>query len=84
MKKSRFSDDQITTILSEAKAGASTKKICCQYDISNATFYKWRKRFGEQSTLKTSSQEQGGNQVAQRPSRARKKCAVDSPDVSPA
>ena len=46
MKRSRFSDEQIIGILKEHQAGASTKDLCRKHGISDATFYKWRSRFG--------------------------------------
>lgn len=46
MKKVRFTDEQITGVLSEAKAGVSTSEICRKHGISSVTFYAWRKKFG--------------------------------------
>ncbi len=46
MKKSRFSDGQIIGILKEAEAGTPVPDLCRIHGISNATFYKWRAKFG--------------------------------------
>jgi putative transposase len=46
MKKSRFSDSQIIGILKEAEAGTPVPELCRTHGISNATFYKWRAKFG--------------------------------------
>ena len=46
MRKSRFSDEQITGILKEHQAGLGTAELCRRHGISDATFYKWRSRFG--------------------------------------
>ena len=46
MRKSRFTDEQIISILKQADAGGSTKELCRKHGISPNTFYAWRKRFG--------------------------------------
>lgn len=46
MKKSRFSDSQIIGILKEAESGTPVPELCRVHGISNATFYKWRAKFG--------------------------------------
>ena len=46
MKKSRFSDSQIISILNQAEAGAPVPELCREHDFSSATFYKWRAKFG--------------------------------------
>ena len=46
MKRSRFTEEQIIGILREHQAGAKTADICRKHGISDATFYKWRSRFG--------------------------------------
>lgn len=44
--KKRFSDEQIISILKEAEAGLAVKELCRKYNISDAAFYTWRKKFG--------------------------------------
>ena len=46
MRKSRFSDEQIIAILKEHAAGLGTADLCRRHGISDATFYKWRSRYG--------------------------------------
>ena len=46
MKRSRFSDEQIIGILKEHQAGLSAAELCRKYGISDATFYKWRSKYG--------------------------------------
>ncbi len=46
MKTSRFTDSQIIAILKQAEAGSPIPELCREHGISNATFYKWRAKFG--------------------------------------
>ena len=46
MARKRHTEEQIIGILKEAEAGAKTMDICRQYGISDATFYKWKAKFG--------------------------------------
>ena len=46
MKKSRFSDEQIIGFLKQAEAGAAPKDLGRKHGFSDATFYKWRSKFG--------------------------------------
>ena len=46
MKGSRFTESQIVAILKEADAGMLVKDICRKHGISDATYYKWKSKFG--------------------------------------
>lgn len=46
MKKSKFSDAEILSILKRAEAGVPVQNLCRDNNISTATFYKWRTKFG--------------------------------------
>ena len=44
--KRRFTDEQIIGILNQHEAGASAAELCRQHGMSDATFYKWRSKYG--------------------------------------
>ena len=46
MKRSRFSEEQIIGILKEHRAGLGAKDLCRKHGVSDATFYKWRSKYG--------------------------------------
>tara|TARA_R110000787_G_scaffold286351_2_gene404328 strand:+ start:1845 stop:2003 length:159 start_codon:yes stop_codon:yes gene_type:complete len=49
MKKSRFSESQIVSILKEADRGLKVEAICRQHGISSATYYHWKSKYGGMS-----------------------------------
>ncbi len=44
--KRRFSEEQIISILKQQESGITTGELCRQHNISSATFYKWKAKFG--------------------------------------
>ncbi len=46
MKRSRYSDSQIISILKQAEGGTPVTELCREHGMSDATFYKWRAKFG--------------------------------------
>lgn len=46
MKRNRFTEEQIIGILKEQEAGAKGTDLCRKHGISNATFYKWKAKYG--------------------------------------
>jgi len=46
MKKARYTDSQILVILKQNEQGVSVSDLCREHAMSDATFYKWRSKFG--------------------------------------
>ena len=46
MRRSRYTEEQIIGILKQHQAGLGAKELCRKHGISDATFYKWRSKFG--------------------------------------
>ncbi len=46
MKTSKFTDSQIMSILKQAESGTPIATLCREHGMSNATFYKWRAKYG--------------------------------------
>ena len=46
MKRSRFTEHQIFSILKETEAGASVKEVCRRHGVSSGTYYKWKSKYG--------------------------------------
>lgn len=46
MKKQRFTDSQIMSILKQAEGGIPVAELCREHGMSAASFYKWRSKYG--------------------------------------
>ena len=44
--KRRLTDQQIISMIREQEAGLRTSEVCRKYGISDATFYKYKGKFG--------------------------------------
>lgn len=50
MKKSRYTETQIFQILKEAESGILVPELCRKHGMSDASFYKWRAKYGGMDT----------------------------------
>ena len=46
MRKSLFTEAQIIGILKQAEAGRMVTDLCREHGITQATFYRWRSKYG--------------------------------------
>ena len=46
MKKSKFTEAQIMSILKQAESGIAVPELCREHGMSSASFYKWRAKYG--------------------------------------
>lgn len=46
MRKSRFTDEQITAVLNDSRGGMATSEVCRKHGITTKTLYAWRSKFG--------------------------------------
>ena len=46
MRKSKFTEHQIVSILKQHEAGVQVADLCREHEISNATFYQWKAKYG--------------------------------------
>jgi len=46
MKRKRFSEEQIITILKQAESGLPIPELIRQHGISEGTYYRWKSKYG--------------------------------------
>ena len=46
MKRSRFSEEKIVSILREPQRGMKVKDVCARHNISEQTYYGWKRKYG--------------------------------------
>ena len=46
MKRTRFNEHQIITILKEAESGAKVADLCRRHGLSPSTYFNWKSKYG--------------------------------------
>ena len=46
MKRTKFTESQIVAAIKKQESGVSTKDVCRELGISEATFYNWKAKYG--------------------------------------
>ena len=46
MKRTRFTEEQIAFALRQVEGGVAVKEVCRKLQVSEQTFYRWKKKFG--------------------------------------
>ena len=46
MRKSRYTEEQIAMALRQAEAGTPVQEICRKLEVSEQTFYRWKRKYG--------------------------------------
>jgi len=46
MRKSKYSEHQIIALLKAVEAGRTVKDVCREHELSEATYYKWKAKYG--------------------------------------
>ena len=46
MKRSKFSEHQIISILKAVESGRTVSDVCREHEIAHTTYYKWKQKYG--------------------------------------
>ena len=46
MRKARFTESQIIAVINAVEAGRTVKDVCREAEISEATYYNWKAKYG--------------------------------------
>lgn len=68
MKKTRFTETQIVSVLKEVETGLKVDEVCRKHGISSGTYYNWKSKYGgmEASDVKKLKETQDENSKLKR------------------
>jgi len=46
MRKSKFGETQIISILKEVEKGRTVRDVCREHSVSESTYYQWKAKYG--------------------------------------
>ena len=65
MRKARFTEHQIITVIKSVEAGRTVKDVCREADISEASYYNWKAKYcGMEAADIKKNQSSGGRESA--------------------
>src|SRR5262245_2674186 len=50
MRTSKFTPEQMVHVLRQGESGVPIAELCRQHQISEQTYYRWKKQFGDRGT----------------------------------
>ena len=50
MRSSRFTPEQVAMVLRQVESGTPVAEICRKMEITETTFYRWKRKFGGMGT----------------------------------
>jgi putative transposase len=50
VKRKRFTEEQVTMALRQAEAGTPVAEVCRKLQVTEQTFYRWKKKYGSLGT----------------------------------
>ena len=65
MKRSRFTETQIISILKEAETGMAVKDVCRKNGMSSPTYYQWKAKYGGSDVSKFNRMKELKSEVSQ-------------------
>ena len=72
MKRKTHSTEEIIRILRQADGGNTAQSVCREHNISEQTYYRWKKKYGDMELADAKRLSSRGQVVVREPSMARR------------